>query len=254
MREFEAILLFCHLWKQWRLAGEALRNSAQYRDCHALLDKLEKCLGIAPIDALAALSIMIIRVAKLKGGQYERMSMFAKRVANRILSSSKEASTKHRTSLYADFLDAHASPLRTKFKQFSTDEYTTIVQGFVQRFADLHLHLHLSETAFQDPGLRPKPNRFSSSSSTTPTMLSTPRSSWSGYSSFTSLSRRVGLATVSIASDGQSTASGDRRSSTSSSSLIRRLSLSSSINGLHIGRSNSSVNVEPRDVVMEDFA
>ena len=146
----------------------------------------------------------------------------------------------------------NTTPLRTKFKRFSTDKYTTLVQGFVREFADLHLHLHLSEAAFRDPRLRPK--RSSSSSSTSPTMLSTPRSSWSGHSSFISLSRRAKLATAPIASNGQSTASGDRRSSTSSLSLIRGLSLSGSINGLHIGRSNSSINVDPGDVVMEDFA
>jgi hypothetical protein len=84
--EFETTLLFCHLWKQWRLAGETLQFSVPYRDCHALLAKLEKCLGIAPIDALAALSIMIIGVARFKE-QYEPKST----AATRILFSSQEA-------------------------------------------------------------------------------------------------------------------------------------------------------------------
>ena len=250
LREFETTLLFCHLWKQWRLAGERPQLSIQYRDSQNLLAQVENSLGIAPIDALAALSTLILGFADLEEQQYYPKSTLARR----ILVSSQEAFTKHRTSLYSDFLHAHAAPLSTKSERFSTDEYATLVQGFVQGFADLHLHLHLSETAFQEPGLRPRANRPSSSPSITPTMLSTPRSSWSGYASFTSLNRRTKLASPVIASDGQSIVSGDRRSFTSNSSLRRQLSLSTLTNCSRINCSNSFVNVDPEDVVMEDVA
>jgi len=249
LREFEITLLFCHLWKQWRLADERPHLSTQYRNSQNLLAQVENSLGITPIDTLAALSTLILGFADLKEQKYYPKSTLARR----ILVSSQEAFTKYRTSLCSDFLHAHAAPLRTKSKRFSTDEYTILVQGFVQGFADLHLHLHLSKTAFQEPGLR-QLNRSSSSSSITPTMLSTPRSSWSGYASFTSLNRRTKLASPVIASDGQSIASSDRRSFTSNSSSRRRLSLSTLINSSRINRSNSFVNVDPEDVVMEDVA
>jgi hypothetical protein len=249
LREFETTLLFCHLWKQWCLAGEGFPLSAQYRDCHSLLAQLEKFLGIAPIDALAALSILIIGVAELEEHQYHLKSTLARRM----LFSSQEACTKDRISLSSDFLHAHAAPLRTKFKLFSIDRYATLVQEFVQSFADLHLHLHLSEAALRYPGLRSKPNRSSSSSSLTPTMLSTPHSSWSGYASFVSLSRRAKFTPPAVASDGQSIASGASRS-TSTSSLRPQLSFSGSTHSLRIGPNNGSINAETADLIMEDVA
>jgi hypothetical protein len=236
LREFETTLLFCHLWKQWRLAGKRSLLSTQHRNPQNLLAQVENSLGITPIDALAALSTLILGFADLEEN-YSKSTL-----AVRILFSSQKAFTKHRVCLYSDFLHAHAAPLRTKSKRFSTDEYATLVQGFVQGFADLHLYLHLSETAFQEPGLRSRANRFSSSSSVTPTMLSTPRSSWSGYASFKSLSRRTKLASPVIASDGQSIASSDRR-----------LSLST-LNSSRSNRGNSFMNVDPEDIVMEDVA
>lgn len=225
--------------------------STQYRDSQHLLAQVENSLGIAPTDALAALSTLILGCADPEEQHHHHPKST---LARRILFSSQEAFTKYRTSLYSDFLHAHAAPLSIKFKLFSTDEYATLVQGFVQGFTDLHLHLHLSETAFQEPGLRPRANRSSSSSSITPTMLSTPRSLWSVYASCASLNRRTKLASPMMASDGQSIASSDRRSSTSGSSLRHQLSLSTLINSSRIRRSNSFVNVDPEDVVIEDVA
>jgi len=104
------------------------------------------CQGL---DCNTTLPTLILDFADLEEQQYYPKST----LAWRILVSSQGAFTKHRTSLYSDFLHAHTAPLSTKSKRFSTDEYATLVQGFVQGFADLHLHLHLSETAFQEPGL-----------------------------------------------------------------------------------------------------
>jgi hypothetical protein len=247
LREFEITLLFCHLWKQWRLASKRSPLSTQHRNPQNLLVQVENSLGITPIDALAALSTLILGYADL-GPNYSKSTL-----AGRIFFLSQKAFTKYRVCHYSDFLYAHAAPLSTKSKRFSRDEYATLVQGFVQGFADLHLYLHLSETAFQEPGLRPRASRFSSSSSITPTMLSTPRSSWSGFASFTSLSRRIKLASPVIAGDGQSISSGDRLLSTSSLSLRRQLSLST-LNSSRINRSNSFMNVDPEDIVMEDVA
>jgi hypothetical protein len=58
--DFETTLLFCHLWKRWRLADEGSKMSTLHHNCHLLLAKLENDLGIAPVDALAAFSIMIM--------------------------------------------------------------------------------------------------------------------------------------------------------------------------------------------------
>jgi hypothetical protein len=236
LREFETTLLFCHLWKQWRLAGKRSLLSTQHRNPQNLLAQVENSLGITPIDTLAALSTLILGFAD-SVPNYSKSTL-----AKRILFSSQKAFTTYRGCLYSDFLHAHAAPLSMKSNRFSTDEYATLVQGFVRGFADLHLYPHLSETAFHEPGLRPRASRFSSSSSITPTMLSTPRSSWSGYASFKSLSRRTKLASPVIASDGQSIASSDRR-----------LSLST-LNSSRSNRSNSFMNVDPEDIFMEDVA
>jgi hypothetical protein len=247
LKEFEKTLLFCHLWKQWRLAGEGLHMSTQNRDCHSLLANLEQRLGIAPVDALAALSSMIMSFAGSEDQQYNEKSALARR----ILFLSQEAYTADRGGLYFGFLHAHTTTLRTKFKYFSTDEYATLVQGFVQGFTDLHTHLHLSEAAFQDPRLRLRLNRSSSSLSESPTMLSTPRSSWSGYASFKRASRLVKSASSQNGSDVQSVTSGPQRPSTSSSSLGRRFSLSDSFS-FRASRSSSFMNMDSDDVVMQD--
>jgi hypothetical protein len=250
LKEFEKTLLFCHLWKRWRLAGEALHMSTQNRDCHSLLVNLEQRLGIAPVDALAALSSMIMSFGGSEHRQYSERSALARRM----LFLSQEAYTADRGELYFGFLHAHTVPLRTKFKCFSTDEYATLVQGFVQGFADLHMHLHLSEAAFQDPRLRLRPNRSSSSLSVTPTMLSTPRSSWSGYAAFTRAGRLVKSASSQNGSDVQSVTSGPQQPSTSRSSLGRHLSLSGLFDSFHASRSSSFMSMDSDDVVMQDVS
>jgi hypothetical protein len=248
LSDFETTLLFCHLWKRWRLAGEGSQMSTQHRNCHSLLAKLEKDLGIAPVDALAAFSIMIMSVGEWEH-HFDRRKPTSIR---RILLTSQAALAKDHNRLYFDFLDAHTAPLKTKFKRFSTDTYTTMVEEFIQGFADLHLHLHLSEAAFQDPRLRVRPNRSSMTPSMTPTTLSTPRSSWSGYASFKLASQRAKSAWSQIGSDAQSVTSGPQRPSTSSSSLRHRLSLSGSFNSFRTSRSSSFMNADPDDVIMED--
>lgn len=248
LSDFETTLLFCHLWKRWRLAGEGSQMSTQHRNCHSLLAKLEKDLGIAPVDALAAFSIMIMSV----GGWEHHFDRRKPTSIRRILLTSQAAFAKDHDRLYFDFLDAHTAPLKTKFKRFSTDTYTTMVEEFIQGFADLHLHLHLSEAAFQDPRLRVRPNRSSMTPSMTPTTLSTPRSSWSGYASFKLASQRAKSAWSQIGSDAQSVTSGPQRPSTSSSSLRHRLSLSGSFNSFRASRSSSFMNADPDDIIMED--
>lgn len=249
LSNFETTLLFCYLWKRWRLAGEGSQMSTQHRNCHSLLAKLEKDLGIAPVDALAAFSTMIMTI-----GEWEHHFDRGKPTfMRRILRSSQAASAKDRDRLYFNFLVAHTAPLWTKFKRFSTDTYTTMVEEFIQGFADLHLHLHLSEAAFQDPRLRVRPNRSSMTPSMTPTTLSTPRSSWSGYASFKLASQRAKSAWSQVGSDVHSVTSGPQRLSTSSSSLRHRLSLSGSFNSFRTSRSSSFMNADPDDVIMEDI-
>jgi hypothetical protein len=247
--DFETTLLFCHIWKRWRLADEGSQMSTLHHNCHLLLAKLETDLGIAPVDALAALSIMIMS----PGGSEHHCDRTKPTSIRRILCASQAAFTKVCGRLF-DFLVAHAAPLWTKFKSFSTETYAIMVEEFIRGFADLHLHLHLSEATFQDPRLRMRPNRSSVTTSMTPTTLSTPRSSWSGYSSFKLSSQRAKSAWSQIGSDVQSAASGPQRLSTSSSSLWQRLSaLSGSFNGFRTSRSSSFMNAGPDDVIMEDI-
>jgi hypothetical protein len=249
--DFEATLLFCHLWKQWRLADEGLQMSTLHHNCRLLLAKLEKDLGIAPVDALDAFSIMIMS----PGGSEYRFDRRKATSIRRILCATQAASAKVCGRLF-DFLVAHVTPLRTKFKSFSTETYTMMVEEFIRGFTDLHLHLHVSETASQDPRLRVRPGRSSITRSTpsmTPTTLSTPGSSWSGYDSFKLASQRAKSAWSQIGSDVQSVTSGPQRLSTSSSNSWQRLSaLSDSFNSFRTSRGSSFMNAGPDDVIMED--
>lgn len=207
LAEFETTLLFCHLWKRWSRTTDEPEMSIHAHDCHALLSHLEKSMGIAPVDALSALSIMIM------GCPDQTQIKQKSTLASRVLLLSQQMYTASRPSSFAAFLRAFAAPLRTKSKRFSSDEYATTVNNFVRDFADSHLRLYLSELAFQDLRLRPKASRVSLSPSFTPTMVSTPRSSWSGYASFKLTGRLVG--------------------------------------SLH-SRSSSAMNVDPDDIVMAD--
>jgi hypothetical protein len=143
------------------------------------------------------------------------------------------------------------SALRAKGNRFTTESYRSRVQEVVHEFADSHFSLTLSEKAAEGLRLRKIPDQAPRSPSFVPTMLSTPRSSWSGFASFKSTHRRQ----KQMASEGDidaqlPTAIGQRLSS-GSSGFRRRWSMLSSRTS---PRSSiiSLMDIEPEDIIMQD--
>ena len=265
LTNFEVTVLFCYLWAQWQT--EVAKPSWRRQR----LEQLEKETGIVPIEALSSLSALIlafeprsleeskdpapitqtvgIAVRDLAGiGELQsRKSNLALR-ARRLCCGLTELAP---TALYKAFLKAYVSPLRAKSNRFTTESYGSRVQEVVREFADSHLSLTLSEKAAEGLRLRKIPDRAPRSPSFVPTMLSTPRSSWSGFASFKSTYRRQ----KQMASEGDigaqlPTANGQRFSS-GSSSFRRRWSMLSSKTS---PRSSiiSLMEIEPEDIIMQD--
>lgn len=259
LTNFEVTVLFCYLWAQWQT--EVAKPSWRRQR----LEQLEKETGIVPIEALSSLSALIlafepgslegskdpapitqtvgIAVRDLAGiGELQsRKSNLALR-ARRLCCSLTELAP---TALYKVFLKAYVSPLRAKGNRFTTESYKSRVQEVVREFADSHFSLSLSEKAAEGLRLRKIPDRAPRSPSFVPTMLSTPRSSWSGFASFKSTHRRQEqMASQLPTANGQQFSSG-------SSSFRRRWSMLSSKTS---PRSSiiSLMDIEPEDIIMQD--
>lgn len=259
LTNFEVIVLFCYLWAQWQ-TEVAKRSWRRQR-----LEQLEKETGVVPIEALSSLSALIlafepgslegskdpapitqtvgIAVRDLAGiGELQsRKSNLALRTRGLCCSLTELAPT----ALYKVFLKAYVSPLRAKGNRFTTESYRSRVQEVVREFADSHFSLSLSEKAAEDLRLRKIPDRTPRSPSFVPTMLSTPRSSWSGFASFKSTHQRQEQMASQLP-----TANGQRFSS-GSSSFRRRWSMLSSKTS---PRSSiiSLMDIEPEDIIMQD--
>jgi hypothetical protein len=257
----EMTMLFCYLWAQWQAEPT---ESSWRRPC---LEKLERETGISPTEALSALVALIV---DLEPGSFEagkacapftkpvrmvcrdldELDKLARRkstLALRVRMLCSNLSLFAPTDLFKAFLQAYAAPLRTKGSSFSTELYRSRVQEFVREFADSHFSLRFSERAAEDLRLRRKPDPAPSSPAFIPSMLSTPRSSWSDFASFKSTHRRVKQTNITF----QLPTADGRRLSAGSSILRRRWSLRSSKTSL---RSSiiSLMDIEPEDIIMEE--
>jgi hypothetical protein len=265
LTNFEVTVLFCYLWAQWQT--EVAKPSWRWQR----LEQLEKETGIVPIEALSSLSALILAfeaesleeskdpapitqtigaaVRDLAGiGEVQsRKSNLALR-SRRLCRGLTELAP---TALYKAFLKAYVSPLRAKGDRFTTESYKLRVQEVVREFADSHFSLTLSEKAAEGLRRRKIPDRAPRSPSFVPTMLSTPRSSWSGFASFKSTHRRQTQMASEGDIDGQPPTAIGQRLSSGSSSFRRRWSMlssktspRSSIIGL--------MEIEPEDIAMQD--
>jgi hypothetical protein len=268
LANFEEIVLFCYLWAQWQ--AESAKPS--WRRSH--LERLENKTGIVPMDALSALSTLILgrELGPLQQGNVP--IPFIKTLGNagrdgsglgtlqngksdlalRLRVQCGRLSELDPTVLYKAFLKAYVAPLRARGRRFSTGLYRSRVQEFVRDFADSHVSLTLSEKAAEDLTRRNKPDPGPRPSSFVPTMLSTPRSSWSGWASFKSTHRRLKQTALEDDIDFQLLAADRRPFSTGSSSFKRRWSLLSSTASQTSPRTSifSLMEIEPDDIIMQD--
>lgn len=138
------------------------------------------------------------------------------------------------------FMSSYASIRRQKENRFSTENYSRLVRSVVRDIVERNFKLELEVSALRDPRLRVRLSQASMTPSFSPTMLSTPRSSWSGYRSFKSIGRRASKIWTN-----------DNNSNNDVVSLLssRRWSRASSTKSA--GTLESAVPSD-RDVIMED--
>src|SRR5206468_9150668 len=125
-----------------------------------------------------------------------------------------------------------------------------LVRSFIRRFADSRLSIEFWEGVGDDPRLSKRPGQNSLSPSVSPTMTSTPCSSWSGYSSFRLLHQRTKQTTPLAGSDELASKSIDSHFSTESLSCKRCLVSQSS--SLSSRSSSVSMDADSEDIFMQD--
>jgi hypothetical protein len=251
LAQFESTALFCYLWTRWQAVKSRSQSSPQSPYRHFRLAHLEDQTGIPPLEALSAISALICRWIWTPDNQSTPTNRST--LPARALERCRLASRFAPNVIFPAFLQAYATSASARGSRFSTDGYGVMVSEFVRGFADLHLSIEIWEGVGEDPRSPDKSRRSSVLSSLAPTMVSTPRSSWSGYASFRSTHQRTKQITPGAGSDEPpSTSSGLSFSTESSSFKHRWSSLTSRRSSL--GSEASMMHVDVEDIIMLDDA
>lgn len=262
LAEFEKIVLFCYLWTRWQ-AGKPSQPMSTTSFQHSRPALLEEKTGIGPLETLSAVAALILEfdfdLDGMCGSASTQLSMeraidipaSKSTLARRARTLCRTASRACPTSIFPAFLRVYATSAKSRGSLFSTEKYGALVHEFIHKFADSHLSVELWEGVGDDPRLSKRPGQNPLSPSVSPTMTSTPRSSWSGYSSFRLLHQRTKQNIPPVGSDELSSKSIDSQFATESSSCRRHLiSLSSSLSSR--SSSVSIMDADREDVFMQD--
>ena len=246
--EFESTALFCYFWTRWQAGKSRSQSShlAPYR--HSRLADLENQTGIPPLEALSAISVLICHwlALEIDQGTPANRSTLPDRASERCRCASLLAPN----VIYSAFLSAYTVSVRARGSRFSTENYCAMVSKFVRGFADSYLSIEIWQGFGEDPRSC-KSHRSSVSSTLAPTMISTPRSSWSGYASFRSLHQRTKQNILGVGSDEPPSTSSGLSFSTESSSIKRRWS---ALTSRRSSRSSDTdmMEVDPEDIISLD--
>lgn len=259
---FETTVLFCYLWTRWQ-AGKPSAPIPRTMFYYSRAALLEEQTGIGPLDALSAVAALILGIepdsADTCGHTSTQLSL--ERAINIPASKStsvrrarmlcRTASQEPPASILAAFLRVYATSAKSRGSRFSTGEYGVLVRTFIHQFADSHLSIELRESVGDEPRLLNRSSQDSFSPSMSPTMASTPRSSWSGYSSFRLLHQRTKQTIPPVGSDELPSKSIDSNLSPETSSFKRRFNpLGSSLSSR--SSSFSIMDVDPEDIIISD--
>jgi hypothetical protein len=270
LTSFETTALFCYLWTRWQAGKTRSQSSPQSSYRHSRLAHLEDKTGVRPLDALAALSVLILAFesdlvgtcgsASTRPSLERAIDIIPQKstLPCRALTLCRDASLAPPAVIFPAFLRCYAASANSRRSlysansqgpPYSTAKYRSLVRDFVCEFADSHLSIELWEGVGDDPRLPSEPSRASFSSSLSPTMISAPRSSWSGYASFRSLHQRTKEMTSGSGCDEPPSISSGLRLSTETSSFRRRWS---SLSSKRSSRSSivSMIDVDPEDIMM----
>jgi hypothetical protein len=249
--QLEATILFwCFCLKYWREEQDS-NNSTSSKTGGVLLAHLEQQFGIEPHDSLFTMAGLLL------GNQFAPRDSNERRSKQLLVNDTQNLAVqtfKTPTATLRDFIAAYSSTIRTKCRRFSTESFQTQVQDYLRTFAESHILLNLSEYAFQDPYLRPRPPPPPSSQLPTslplpPILLPMPRSSWSGFASMAS--RMKGKNKISTPNTGDSTLppTAGLRLSTGSSNFRQRFNLGESTKSLC---GSSAMDVDPVDILVQE--
>lgn len=214
---FENSLLSCYLWSQMYTGDQRFPESPRTFSPRSLLHCLEDFAqgpGFSIAEIVSVMATMIL-ATEYNGNEIGSKSTLARRALKG--AQLIQASPRLRTS--RAFLESYAKTLRKKGNQFPSESYAKVAQQTIRDFIERTFQLELAVSALCDPRLRHRSSQGSMVPSFTATMLSTPRSSWSGFRSFKAVGRRASKLWTdnnSSAGDWQSLLSSHRWSKTGS--------------------------------------
>ena len=245
------IFFWCFCLRYWREEQDDEASPSVGR-ARVPLVYLERRLDIEAHDSLFAMAALLVGDQPSHSESNERSKPLLVRRTLELAERTSNTST----ATFRGFIAAYTSKIETECRRFSTELYQRLVQDYLVAFAESRIMLKLSECAFRDPRFRPRPppvflpppTYIRDSPHPPSTLLSTPRSSWSGFASMASLTKRNKLP-GSNAGDGTTLPTAGLRLSTGSSSFRRRFSIGGSAKSF---RWSSAMDVDSVDCVMQE--
>lgn len=186
LEDVESRLLYFYLWTRVQASQDTHPqfNSTNVNLRSVYVARFAQAWGVSVAEVLSLVASIIITV---ESGRQESGSR--DNLARRASANARAAY--HFALTHYDFMEAYASNLRGTGNQFSTNNYAALVRTAIRDLTERWFHLELAVSALHDPRLRTCQSLVSMTPSYSPTMSSTPRSSWSGFQSFKSMGRRA---------------------------------------------------------------
>ena len=240
LRNVEGTLLFIYLWSQQpSQPGRHNLISDSVGSQSSCVPAFAHAWGISVAEVLSVVANYIITTL----GPHE--SCEKSTLARRALTAAAvgyETVERNKGSqdMLASFRDARITIHRQSEIQSNTEEYSAQVRTAVRDIVETSFRLELEIPALRDQRSQNRLSQASMSPSYSPTMLSTPRSSWSGFQSFKLTARRaskIWANTNNSNEDVQSLLSSRRWSQ--DSPMVSALTL-------------QSTTISAHDVIMED--
>ena len=191
LREVESTFLFIYLWSQQpSQLGRHNLISDSVGSRSSCVPAFAHAWGISVAEVLSVVANYIITTL----GPHELCEKPT--LARRALTAATfgyETVKRNQGSqdMLASFRDARVAIHHQSAIHSNTEDYTALVRTAVRDIVERSFHLELENPALRDQRLQNRLSQASICPSYSPTMLSTPRSSWSGFQSFKLTARRA---------------------------------------------------------------
>jgi hypothetical protein len=191
LRDVESTLLFIYLWSQQpSQSGRHNLISDSVGSRSSCVPAFAHAWGISVAEVLSVIANYIITTL----GPHELCEK--RTLARRALTAATfgyETVERNKGSqdMLASFRDARVAIHHQSASQSNTEDYAALVRTAIRDIVERSFHLELEIPALRDQRLQNRLSQASMCPSYSPTMLSTPRSSWSGFQSFKLTARRA---------------------------------------------------------------